>query len=145
VRKVTVWIGDYTAVREIGERDAQDRPADAIPERIDVGSSRDLGRDERRGERPKPEVLAWSAIAQRTVGVAPGDRKRRPAVVDGVLDEAVRRLQIENVVLVDRRRYDHQRPGKYVGRRRVLDQLDQLVAIDDLTGRRGDILPDGER
>ena len=68
------------------------------------------------------------------------------ALPDRPADERVPRPQIENVELVDPRRDDQQRPPLHgFGRRRVLDQLDQIVLVDDLARRRRDVLADLER
>ena len=108
----------------------------------------------------KPSVFTWSALViasatsmrlehalldvvvpgQRPLlraGVAPGHQEDGVALGHRVRDERVRRLQVEDVVLVDARRDDHQRPlVDLVGRRGVLDQLDQLV-LEDHGARRG--------
>src|SRR5262249_24788638 len=53
---------------------------------------------------------------------------------------AVLRLQIEDVVLVDPGRYEqHRRLENRVRERRVLDQLDEAVAEDDLAGGQREI------
>ena len=65
--------------------------------------------------------------------------RHRPA------DEAVPRPQVEDVELVDPRRHDQQRPLQHLlGRRRVLDQLHQVVLVDHLAGRDADVLADLE-
>ena len=68
------------------------------------------------------------------------------ALGDRVPDEGVRRLQIQDVVLVDARRDDHQRAlVDLLGRRRVLDELDQLVLEHDGARRRADVAAHLER
>ena len=57
-----------------------------------------------------------------------------------VRDERVLRLKVEDVVLIDARRHDDQRaPMHAVGRRAVLDQLNQLVLVDHATWCRADV------
>ena len=68
------------------------------------------------------------------------------ALGDRVRDEGVRGLQVEDVVLVDARRDDHQRALVDLrGGRRVLDQLDQLVLEDDGARRGADVAAHLER
>ncbi|MNR02214.1 hypothetical protein D3C85_1180560 [compost metagenome] len=63
------------------------------------------------------------------VGVAPADHEGLQAVLEHVLDEAVGRAQVEDVELVDLRRYHQQWPGVlFFAHRLVLDQFQQLVA-----------------
>ena len=65
---------------------------------------------------------------------------------DGPSHEGILGLQVEDVVLVDARRHDHERvPVNPLRRRRVLQELDQLVAKDDAAGRHGEVAPDLER
>ncbi|MNH98014.1 hypothetical protein D3C73_507260 [compost metagenome] len=60
-------------------------------------------------------------------------------------DQGVRRLQVQDVEFVDPRREDQQRDRVLRVRGRVvLDQLEQLVAPDDLARRRGDVLAQDE-
>ena len=57
-----------------------------------------------------------------------------------VADEAVLRLQIQDVVLVDPGRDHQKRPLiDLLGGRRILDQLHQLGLEDHLAGREGDV------
>ena len=79
------------------------------------------------------------------VGVLPRHHEHRVALVDQVLHHRVARAQVEDVVLHDPRRHDQQRLGMdRLGRRRVLDQLDQLVAEHHLAGGHGHALADLE-
>src|SRR6266508_1543388 len=68
------------------------------------------------------------------------------ALLDGVADERIARLQIEHVELVDGG-WDHdERPRSYlVGERPVLDELYQLVLEDDRTWSHREIAADFER
>jgi hypothetical protein len=59
--------------------------------------------------------------------------------------EGILRLQVEDVELVDAGRHDHQRPRMHLRRRRrVLDELDQLVLEDHLARRRRQVAADLE-
>jgi hypothetical protein len=67
------------------------------------------------------------------------------ALVHRPLDEGVRRLEVEDVEFVDPRRNDQQRPLRhFLGGRRVLQKLDQVVLVDDLARRHRDVLADLE-
>ena len=79
------------------------------------------------------------------VRVAPGDDEHLPALPDAELDQAPLRGEVDRVELVDRGR-DHQRRHlvDLVGLRRVLDQLQHLVAKDDPAWRRGDVVAQDE-
>ena len=71
--------------------------------------------------------------------------EHRVALRDGPADEGFLRVEVEDVELVDPGRHDQQRPLQHrLGRRRVLDQLDQVVAEDHLAGRGRDVLADLE-
>src|SRR5215204_1139990 len=97
-------------------------------------------------ERSFSHVVLEFGFLHRGVRVLPGDHEHRVALVHQVLDQAVLRLQIEDVVLVDPGRYEHD--GCLVnlfGRRLVLDQLYELVAVDDLARCDGQVLPRLER
>ena len=68
------------------------------------------------------------------------------ALIDRELDEGILRAKIEDVVLVDARRNDQQRPLVDLRRRWVvLDELDQLVAKHDLARRHAQVAADFER
>ena len=58
------------------------------------------------------------------------------------MDEAVLRLQVENVELIDPGWNEEQRYRiGLLGERRVLNKLDKAVAVDDLTWRESEVLP----
>src|ERR1700756_1144632 len=67
------------------------------------------------------------------------------ALGDGVADKGVVRPQIEDVVLVDARRDDDERPAvHFARRRRGLDQLDQLLAENPAPRRQSQIAADAK-
>ena len=79
------------------------------------------------------------------VGIDPGDAEHGQALIDAPFDEGFFRRQIEHVKLVDPRRHDQQRALEHrFGRRRVLDELHQLVLEDHLAGRDREIASDLE-
>ncbi len=79
------------------------------------------------------------------VGIDPGDDEHRQALVHAPLDEGFLRREIEHVELVDPGRHDQHRHLEHgLGRRRVLDELHQLVFEDHLAGRGREIAADLE-
>ena len=68
------------------------------------------------------------------------------ALVDGPFDEGILRLQVKHVEFVDPRRHNQQRSAAHVGcRRRILDELHQVILEDDLARRRGYVFTNAER
>jgi hypothetical protein len=85
-------------------------------------------------------------VREAPVGVDPGDHENGEALVDEELDEALRRGEIEDVEFVDPRRHDQQRQlAHFFRRRRILDELQKVILVDDLARRGGEIAPDLER
>ncbi|MNM63787.1 hypothetical protein D3C81_751620 [compost metagenome] len=80
------------------------------------------------------------------VGVAPADHEGLQTIFEHVLNEAVGRAQVEDVELVDLRRYHQHRPGVLgFAHRLVLDQFQQFVAKDNGTWGSGQVTTDLER
>ncbi len=72
--------------------------------------------------------------------IAPGDHEDGEALRDEIADERILRRQIENIIFHDPSRNEKDRLAVHLFRlRRILDELDQTVAIDDLARRHGDI------
>ena len=124
---------------------AKQRAADAIADGVDlVLAGRELDRIER-GERAFVHVVLEAFLGEVGVGIDPGDAEHGEALVDAPFDEGFFRRQVEHVELVDPGRHDQQRPLEHHRRRRrVLDELHQLVLEDDLAGRDREIAPDLE-
>ena len=79
------------------------------------------------------------------VRVAPRDHEDLHPLADEVLDEAAPRREVEDVVLVDRRRDEEQRDLVDLLRRRlVLDELEDLRAEHDRARGGGDVAADLE-
>src|SRR5215510_14423043 len=77
--------------------------------------------------------------------IYPGDNKDGVTLIDEPAKQAVLRLQIEDVILVDPGRNKQQRCPEYSVRARgVLDQLHKLVAVDDLAGCDSEVAADSE-
>ena len=144
-KKVQAAIAVVAARRHVGERRRHQRAADAVADRRDLAlAGRLLDRVER-GQRARAHVVVEVQLGQPLVGVDPGDDEHRVALLGRPLDERVLGLEVEDVELVDPRRHDQQRRVVDLRRRRrVLQQLDQLVLVDDLAGRGRDVLADLE-
>ena len=98
-----------------------------------------------RGQRALGEVVVEALARERLVRVDPRDDEHRVSLVHGPPDEGIALPQIEDVVLVDPRRNDEQRPPVHLLRgRRVLDQLEELVLEDHLAGGDRDVLAELE-
>ena len=77
--------------------------------------------------------------------VPPRDHERCMSRIDDVPHERVLRPQVENVVLVDARRHEEKRClVDCGGRRRILDQLDQLIAEHHAARRERQVAADLE-
>ena len=132
--------------RHVPEGRAEQRAAEAVADRVDLAlAGRLLDRVER-GERAFEHVVLEVLAGEPRVRVHPRDDEHRVALLDRPPDERVLLAQIENVVLVDPGRNDEQRlPEDGLGRRDVLDELQQVVLEHDLAGRGGDVVADPER
>ena len=146
VKKVAALIRSSRLLLHPGQRRGQQRAAEAVADRSDLAlAGRLLDRVERR-QRTLQHVVLERLVAELLVRVDPGQDEDGVALVDAELDEAVLRLQVEDVELVDPRRHDHQRPLVHLlGRRRVLDQLHQVGLEHDLARRGRDVPADLER
>jgi len=84
-------------------------------------------------------------VGMTLVGVAPRDREHLLALGERVLEQALARRQIRDVVLVDHLRdQQHRGLAHLVGLRVVLEELVHLGARHDGTGCGGEVLADGE-
>ncbi|MCY1421528.1 hypothetical protein D9M71_371860 [compost metagenome] len=84
-------------------------------------------------------VSRQAPFAVARIGIAPAHHEHLQAVLQGVLDEALLRREIEDVVLVDLRRHHQQRTQVLLlAHGLVLDQLQQLVAQDHGAGSGGE-------
>jgi len=113
---------------------------------VDALGPCDLADDVARGERAVGHVILEGDGLHRSVRVLPADHEYREALLEQEADKTVLRLQVEDIELVDPRRNEQQRHGVGLRRhRRVMDELDEAVAIDDLAGSRGEVLARRER
>ena len=130
----------------MAERASQQRPTDTIADRIGLIGA---GNGQHFIQRVKDaflDVIVPGVVLGHLVGRPPGNDEDAEALVRQPPDQRVLLAQIHDVVFVDPWREDEQRALiNFLGRRLELEQLDQLVAEDDLAGRRRDILADLER
>ena len=96
--------------RHVGERDGEQRAADAIADGVDLGLAGRLLDGVERGERALAHVVLEALVAELRVRIDPGDAEHREALVDAPFDEGLLRREIEHVELVDPGRHDQQRP-----------------------------------
>src|SRR5262249_6747870 len=117
----------------------------AIPDRIDLALAGDFFYDVKRGERTLAHVIFEAFLGELGVRVDPGDGEYREALVDAPFDEGFFRRQIEYVELVDPGRPDQQWAHQHRWRRRrVLNELHQLIFENDLARREREIAADLE-
>ena len=136
--------GGLAAGGQMAEQGGQGDPAGAEPDRVHrvaagyVGRHLDglFGRRHVGVEIPVPLLGGRVAPAEGEVGDAGGH---------GGFHQAATWRQVGDVVLVDLRRDGHQRAVVDLrGGLLVLDQLEDLAAVDDLTGCGGQVAPDRE-
>ncbi len=90
-------------------------------------------------------VVFEGLLGEPGIRIDPRHHEHREALVDRELDEGFLRHEIEDVIFVDPGRHHDQRPlVDLLRRRRVLDELDEVVLEDDLTRRDGQIASDFE-
>ncbi len=127
---------------QVAERHADQRAADAVAEAVHLvlaGGGLDgiQRRDDALGQ-----VVVEFLVGQRLVRVHPGDDEHRVAPGHGPAHQRLLRRQVQDVVLVDpRRHHEDRRAVHLLGRRLVLDQLDQVVLEHHLARRRGQVPP----
>ena len=129
--------GFVTSCRVVGQPQCGERSTQAHRHRVHRGGAGDVTNDSHGVQRSLEQVVAESELAHRLIRIAVTDRKTRMSVLDGPLDKTLSRCQIHDVKLVDPRRAEQQRNRVRIrSLRRVLDQLDEVAAVDDAS-RRG--------
>ena len=104
-----------------------------------------LGDDVERLERTLAHVIFERLLGEPRVRIDPGDDEDRQTLADAPFDEGLLRRKVEDIIFVDPRRDDQHRALEHrFGRRRVLDQLHQLVLVDHLAGGEREVLADRE-
>ena len=129
----------------VGQRDAEQGAADAVARRRHLAlAGRGADRVDRRLD-PLAHVALEILVRVPRVRVDPGNAEDGQPLIDHPLDEALLRIEVEDVELVDPRRHDQERsPQDRLGRGRVLDQLDQIVAEHHRAGADRDVAADLE-
>ena len=146
VSSVMLAAGASTARALHRERGREDRSADAEAERVDLLLAADLPDDGDRAQDGAVDVVVPGALGDLLAGVLPAHHEDAMALGDGVADQRVLGLQVEDVELVDARRHEQDRPLVHLRRqRRVLEQLEELVLEDHRAARRRDVAADLER
>ncbi len=125
---------------QVGQQRGRRDAARAGAEHMQLRRARDLARHPHR-VLERQDIGLQAPLCLRDGGVEPAHDRHLEALLDQELDQAAAWRQIPDVVLVDLRRHDEQR--RAVNRRclrSVLDQLELFVAVDDLAGRRSQVL-----
>ena len=129
----------------VGEGGGEQGAAQAIADDVGLLLAGRLLDGVQRGQRAFEHVVLEGLVGMGLAGIDPGDDEHRQPLFHGPFDEAVLRPQIEDVILVDPGRDDQKRSGvDLLRRRRVLDQLHQVVLVDHRARRGGDVLADRE-
>ena len=127
------------------QRGAQQRAADAEAQQVDGRLTADGLHDVDGIDDALLQIVVPAQRAVRILDVAPRDDKDGVSLGNGMADEGIAWLQVQDVVLVDGGRDDQQRPFTDRGRAGlVLDELDELVLVDDGAGGRADVAADLE-
>ncbi len=127
--------------RQVGQRHLLDDPAQAIAQRVDLLRAGDRLDHPQRLHHAHLHIVRPLQVQDRVVGVLPTDGEQRKAGIDQVLVHRVLRPHVHHIVLVDPGRDGQHRDLAHLLRgRRVLDQLDQAVAVDHLARRDRQVL-----
>ena len=131
---------------QVGRGHHGQRPAQAEADEVDPLGAGDLADHVHRRPRALDQIVVHRGACHRRVRVAVADREHGPPVLHRPLDEAALRRQVHHVVLVDPRRTAQQRDLVHVlGLRHVLQDLDQIVAVDHFGRGGGQVAADLER
>ncbi len=89
----------------------------------------------------KRHIVFPFEVLHGTVGILPTDGKHGQARIHQVLDHGIVRAEIHHIVFVDPRRDHEDWNSADVRRRRgILNEFNELVTVDDFSGRDGQIL-----
>ena len=112
------------------QRIGQDGAAHAKTQRVDLLGTGDVLHYVDGGHGAIFHVVVPGLMGQAVVGVAPAHHKGAVALFDGVADQRVLGLQVEDVELVDAGRHQQKWPLIHLGREGlVFEQLKQLVLV----------------
>ncbi len=125
---------------EPGEEAGGERAADAVADDVRALFPGLAPHRIERGENAPREIVLEAHMAEFFVRIDPGDEEDGESLGHREAHEAVPRSHVEDVVLVDPGRHDEQRhAADLLGRGRILDELEQLVAEHDLAWRGGEV------
>ncbi len=123
-------------------RNRQQRAAQAIPHGVHRAVRQHLTHHIERIHHAHVQVVVHRQVTVLCARVGPGHGEHRVALTHQVLDQRIVRRQVQDVVLHDPRGHDQHRLGPHLrGAGAVLDQLNEVVAVDDLTGGDGHLMP----
>jgi hypothetical protein len=108
VKRVADLIGFSPRFFRQRQHRRQRRARDAVADGVDLLLAGDLAGDAHRLEVALLDILLQPDIGIARVGVLPADHEQRVALVHDPADQAVLRLQVHDVELVDPWREDHQ-------------------------------------
>jgi hypothetical protein len=134
------WVKSVNRIVEepgvVGHRHGGQGAAEADRQGVHRRAAGDLLDDPHRLQRPAMDIVLETDVAHRRRRVAVRDGETGVPVPDGPFDQAASRGQIHDVVLVDPRWAEQQGNVEDARRlRRVLDEFDQLAAVDHLPRR----------
>ena len=123
-------------------RDREKRATQAIARRMDPAVGNDGGDHVERGHDTQTAIIVQREIAIVCPRVSPGNGEDRVPLPDQIAHQGILRRQVKDVVFHDPGRHDqHRLRHNGVGCGTVLDQFDQMVSEDDLSGSDRDIPP----
>ena len=128
--------GDRVAFAARGERAAAMAASVPPMQKPNRSTSRLAGRllDRVRARRagPSVEIIVEALVGELGPGIDPGDDEEGVALLDQPADQRGFGLEVEQIIFVHQRRHVEEGPLVHrLGRRRVLDELHQLVLEDD--------------
>ena len=124
-------------------RDREQGATQAITDRVDLLVRDNVADRVKRGHGSKASVVRHTEIAIGRTRVAPRDHEHRVALIDQVPDQRVLGREIQDIIFHDPRRHDQHRFGvDGFGGRCVLDQFDQMIAIDHIARGDGQVAAD---
>ena len=132
--------------REEGRGDRQQRAAQAVADRVHLALRHDCPHRLQRVQHAETQVILHAEVAIFDRRIVPGDHEHGVTSTDEVAHQRIGGREIEDVVLHDPSRHDEDRLAiDLAGFGRILDQLDQAVAVDHLALRDRDVLARLER
>ena len=126
--------------RQHRQRVAEDGAPHAKTQRVDLLGAGDVLHHVNSSHGAVFHVVVPGLVGQTVVGVAPAHHKGAVALFDGVADQRVLGLQVEDVKLVDAGRHQQERALVHLGGKRlVFEQLEQFVLVHHRAFGRGHI------